>query len=67
MSGEASQQIEDSRVAQTEGLTINKIIDTMIVYAYRSRASDIHVENYEDYVQIRFRIDGVFRASSSRK
>lgn len=38
---------------------IIKIVETMLVYAYQSRASDIHVEPMEDSTQVRFRIDGV--------
>lgn len=38
---------------------IIKIVETMLVYAYQSRASDIHVEPMEESTQVRFRIDGV--------
>lgn len=38
---------------------IIKIVDTMMVYAYQSRASDVHIEPFEDYLQFRFRVDGV--------
>ncbi len=38
---------------------IIKIVETMLIYAYQSRASDIHVEPMEDSTQVRFRIDGV--------
>jgi len=37
------------------------IVDNLIGYAYSSRASDIHVEVFEDYILVRFRIDGVLR------
>lgn len=42
---------EDSPVAQT--------INLLLEYAIRSNASDIHIEPREEYVQIRYRIDGV--------
>lgn len=42
---------EDSPVAQT--------INLLLEYAIRSSASDIHIEPREDYVQVRYRIDGV--------
>ena len=42
---------EDSPVAQT--------INLLLEYAVRSSASDIHIEPREEYVQIRYRIDGV--------
>lgn len=38
---------------------IIKIVDTMMVYAYQSRASDVHIEPYEDFTQFRFRVDGI--------
>ncbi len=44
---------EDSPIAQT--------INLLLEYAIRSSASDIHIEPREDYVQIRYRIDGVLK------
>lgn len=35
------------------------IVDTLFEYAYQSKASDIHIEPYQDETMIRFRIDGV--------
>lgn len=42
---------EDSPIAQT--------VNLLLEYAVRSSASDIHIEPREEYVQIRYRIDGV--------
>lgn len=44
---------ENSPIAQT--------INLLLEYAIRSHASDIHIEPREDYVQIRYRIDGVLK------
>jgi type IV pilus assembly protein PilB len=44
---------EDSPIAQT--------INLLLEYAIRSNASDIHIEPREDFVQIRYRIDGVLK------
>ncbi|MDN5819644.1 MAG: Flp pilus assembly complex ATPase component TadA [bacterium] len=41
---------EDSPIAQT--------VNLLLEYAIRSSASDIHIEPREDFVQIRYRIDG---------
>lgn len=42
-----------------EQIPVAKIVDTLIKYAYDSKASDIHIEpNDEDVTLIRFRIDG---------
>lgn len=40
-------------------LPIIKIVDTIIDYAYQSKASDIHIEPSSNFVQVRFRIDGI--------
>lgn len=44
---------EDSPIAQT--------INLLLEYAIRNSASDIHIEPREDFVQIRYRIDGVLK------
>jgi len=36
-----------------------KLVNGLILDATRQRVTDIHIEPYEDHVQIRFRIDGV--------
>ena len=40
---------------------IIKIVNTIINYAYQSRASDIHIEPTEHNSQVRFRIDGIMK------
>lgn len=44
---------EDSPIAQTATL--------LIEYAIKSGASDIHIEPREEYVQVRYRVDGVLK------
>ena len=44
---------ENSPIAQT--------INLLLEYAIRSKASDIHIEPREGFVQIRYRIDGVLK------
>ncbi len=44
---------EDSPIAQT--------VTLLIEYAIKSGASDIHIEPREEYVQIRYRVDGVLK------
>ena len=44
---------EDSPIAQT--------VNLLLEYAIRSHASDIHIEPREEYVQVRYRIDGVLK------
>ncbi len=47
---------EDSPVAQS--------INIIIEYAIKSGASDIHIEPREDYVVIRYRVDGILREAN---
>lgn len=44
---------EDSPIAQT--------VNLLLEYAIRGGASDIHIEPREDFVQVRYRIDGVLK------
>jgi type IV pilus assembly protein PilB len=44
---------EDSPIAQT--------VNLLLEYAIRSNASDVHIEPREDFVQVRYRIDGVLK------
>jgi len=38
--------------------SLSKLLDGLIFFAVRERASDIHMEPGEDHAQVRFRIDG---------
>lgn len=40
---------------------IAKIVSTILEYAVKSRASDIHIEPLEENVRIRYRIDGILQ------
>lgn len=44
---------EDSPIAQT--------VNLLLEYAIRSHASDVHIEPREEYIQVRYRIDGVLK------
>ena len=44
---------EDSPIAQT--------VNLLLEFAIRSQASDIHIEPREEFVQIRYRIDGILK------
>lgn len=47
---------EDSPIAQT--------VNLLIEYAIRAGASDIHIEPREDFVLIRYRVDGILREAN---
>lgn len=50
-----------SEDAITENSPIAQTVNLLLEYAVRSNASDIHIEPREDYVQVRYRIDGVLK------
>ncbi len=55
---------ENERVAGAEideNSPIAKTVNIILEYAIRSNASDIHIEPRENFVQIRYRIDGMLK------
>ena len=51
-------QIEDiEKLAEEESVT--KLVNQIILEAYKRRATDIHIEPYRGKVRLRYRIDGV--------
>ncbi len=58
----ADQKLQD--LSQLSGQVIRdapitKIVETMLAFAMKARASDIHIEPQEDRVRVRYRIDGI--------
>ncbi len=49
----------DNIVASAEKAPVINLTDLLILQAVKDRASDIHIEPFEDHISIRFRIDGV--------
>ncbi|MCK4628877.1 MAG: Flp pilus assembly complex ATPase component TadA, partial [Sedimentisphaerales bacterium] len=46
-------------IAQSKNAPVIKMVNTILFQAVNHRASDIHIEPYENEVKVRFRIDGV--------
>ncbi len=44
---------------ETIDASIIKFVNELIVEAIRSEATDIHIEPFDDYLRVRFRIDGI--------
>ncbi len=73
--GESSSEIEDGKKADHKGQTeeqkeiktivqdspISRALNTILEYATKSRASDVHIEPLKNDLKIRIRIDGVLR------
>lgn len=60
----AFDEIIDKYVKETEKQKdidppVVKIVDTVIEYAYRNKASDIHIETQDEKTLVRFRLDGI--------
>jgi len=51
-------EIDMEQVSQVNNAPVVKLIDSIILQAAESKASDIHIEPDELFVRIRFRIDG---------
>lgn len=56
---ELLRDIGDAEASKNAELPVAKIVDTLIEYAYDTRASDIHIEPAENESLVRFRIDGI--------
>lgn len=62
---ESSQQEEDVNQEDiSENSPIAQTVNLLLEYAIRSKASDIHIEPREDFIQIRYRVDGVLREAN---
>lgn len=55
---ETIQAVENILEIDSEA-SIGRFINQLLLEAYRDRATDIHIEPYEDELQIRYRIDGL--------
>jgi len=55
--------LEDSGGAIVEEAPIIKLLSTILTYAVRARASDVHVEPQRSRLRVRLRIDGILFSS----
>lgn len=55
---ETQNQVESTTVKEAP---IAKIVDTILEFAVKGRASDIHIEPDEDKTRVRYRIDGILQ------
>ncbi len=58
---EADKEKEDSIKTIVQDSPISRALSTILEYAVKSRASDIHIEPLEESLKIRCRVDGVLR------
>ena len=55
---EADDVIDEDLMAQINNAPVVKLVNSVIEQAVKLRASDVHIEPYENEVRVRFRIDG---------
>ncbi len=59
----AAEPIYSSKVEElekeTDEASISKLVNQILLEAYKKRATDIHIEPYRNKVRVRYRIDGV--------
>ena len=60
---EAVVPLEKIQEVVTEEAPIIRTVAVIVKHAAEGRASDIHIEPYEDKLRIRFRVDGVLRTA----
>jgi type IV pilus assembly protein PilB len=58
----AEEEVSEADVA--EDSPVAKTVNLIIEYAIKQGASDIHIEPHEDYVSVRYRIDGQLRETN---
>lgn len=63
-----AEDIDDGELLSGEGdAPVIRLINAILSQAVQEKASDIHVEPYEDRVSVRFRVDGVLKEVLSPK
>jgi type IV pilus assembly protein PilB len=58
-------EVNEKEEEQVNSSPIVKLVKEMIDLAVRQRASDIHIEPMEEYIRIRYRIDGVLQKKAT--
>lgn len=58
-------EVDEQEEEEINSSPIVKLVKEMIDLAVRQRASDIHVEPMEDYIRVRYRIDGALQKKAS--
>lgn len=51
----------EKELKQGHDLSIIKLVDNLVEFAFESRVSDIHIEPTEKSLRVRFRVDGVLQ------
>ncbi len=57
-------QPHDSEIEAAQEATVVKLVNEILIEAIRDRASDVHVEPFDNDLRIRYRIDGVLHTTN---
>ena len=57
----AAEELEDADLLEDDDAPIIRLLNAVLAESLREKASDIHVEPYENEARVRFRLDGVLR------
>ena len=55
----AEEKVENIEILGDEEASVIKLVNQIILDAYKARATDIHIEPYRGRIKIRYRVDGV--------
>ena len=56
-----SDELDSAEVSEVTSAPIVRLLNSIIEQAIRAKASDIHIEPYQDEIRVRFRVDGDLR------
>jgi type IV pilus assembly protein PilB len=57
-----NEEMTAERVSElTENASLIQVVNSLVYFALRERASDIHIEPRETFTKVRFRVDGILR------
>lgn len=54
-------KVDETKKKVSSEAPVAKIVNTILDYAVKSRASDVHIEPQEDNVRVRYRVDGILQ------
>lgn len=57
--GQASSESDTDLLSTIENAPVTQLVNLILLEAVKANASDIHIEPYEERLQVRYRIDGV--------
>ncbi len=59
-----SDEVHDEEIEAAQEATVVKLVNEILIEAIRDRASDVHIEPYENDLRIRYRVDGVLHTTN---